>query len=80
MLVRGLGDPGTPQQIGNEEKDEDAEPDQIAFELGVILAGTDIVSVLHDDLGVLDRARSAIRDRLGMPTLPLHQVRRPRRR
>lgn len=59
---------------------EDAEPDQIAFELGVILAGTDIVSVLHDDLGVLDRARSAIRDRLGMPTLPLHHVRRPRRR
>ena len=28
VLVRGLGDPGTPQQIGNEEKDEDAEPDQ----------------------------------------------------
>ncbi len=48
------------------ELPEDAQPDQIAFELGVILAGTDIVSVLHDDLGALDRARSAIRDRLGI--------------
>jgi len=44
----------------------DAEPDQIAFELGVILAGTDLVSVLHDDLAVLNRARSAIRQRMGM--------------
>ncbi len=48
------------------ELHEGAQPDQIAFELGVILAGTDIVSVLHDDLGVLERARSAIRDRLGV--------------
>ena len=39
-----------------------------------------LAAVLHDDLGVLDRARSAIRDRLGMPTLAPHQVRRPRRR
>jgi AcrR family transcriptional regulator len=57
-----------------------AEPEQIAFELGVILAGTDIVSVLHDDFGVLDRARWAIRERLGTPALPLTHPRRPRRR
>jgi AcrR family transcriptional regulator len=37
---------------------------QLAFELGVILAGTDIVSVLHDDLHAISRARTAIRARL----------------
>jgi hypothetical protein len=37
---------------------------QIAFELGVILAGTDIVSVLHDDLHAISRARTAIYARL----------------
>ena len=37
---------------------------QLAFELGVILAGTDIVSVLHDDLLVISRALAAIRARL----------------
>jgi len=37
---------------------------QLAFELGVILAGTDLVSVLHDDLHVISRARTAIRTRL----------------
>jgi hypothetical protein len=31
---------------------------QFAFELGVILAGTDIVSVLHDDLHAISRART----------------------
>ena len=41
------------------------EPAQLAFELGVILAGTNIVSVLHDDNGAIDRARAAIRFRLG---------------
>ena len=30
----------------------DTDPQQLAFELGVILAGTNIVSVLHDDLAV----------------------------
>ena len=40
------------------------DPQQLAFELGVILAGTNIVSVLHDDLAVIDRARSAVRSRL----------------
>ena len=37
---------------------------QLAFELGVILAGTDIVSVLHDDHHAISRARTAIRTRL----------------
>jgi AcrR family transcriptional regulator len=40
------------------------DPRQLAFELGVILAGTNIVSVLHDDFAAIDRARSAIRNRL----------------
>jgi AcrR family transcriptional regulator len=37
---------------------------QIAFELGVILAGTNIVSVLHDDPAAVARARSAVKSRL----------------
>jgi AcrR family transcriptional regulator len=37
---------------------------QLAFELGVILAGTNLVSVLHDDFRVISRARTAIRTRL----------------
>ena len=61
------------------ELPEDAQPDQIAFELGVILAGTDIVSVLHDDLGVLDQGRSAIRDRLGIREGSPKSSRRARR-
>lgn len=40
---------------------------QLAFELGVILAGTNIVSVLHDDHSVIARARAAIRSRLQFP-------------
>jgi hypothetical protein len=40
------------------------DPGQIAFELGVILAGTNIVSVLHDDQVVVARARSAVKSRL----------------
>ena len=31
------------------------EPAQLAFELGVILAGTDIVAILHDDPGAVSR-------------------------
>lgn len=42
----------------------DTDPAQLAFELGVILAGTDIVSVLHDDTGAIARGRSAVRSRL----------------
>jgi hypothetical protein len=30
----------------------------------VILAGTNIVSVLHDDVAVIGRARSAVKSRL----------------
>ncbi|WP_347351985.1 TetR/AcrR family transcriptional regulator [Intrasporangium sp.] len=40
------------------------DPAQLAFELGAILAGTDIISVLHDDQGAVERARRAIGDRL----------------
>ena len=46
------------------ELQQDGDPAQLAFELGVILAGTNIVSVLHDDNGALARARTAVRDRL----------------
>jgi AcrR family transcriptional regulator len=37
---------------------------QLAFELGVILAGTNLVSVLHDDLHVISRAQTAVLARL----------------
>jgi len=40
------------------------DPSQLAFELGVILAGTNIASVLHDDLALVGRARDAARTRL----------------
>jgi AcrR family transcriptional regulator len=40
------------------------DPGQLAFELCVILAGTNIVSILHDDFAVVDRARSAVSTRL----------------
>ena len=43
---------------------DDRDPAQLAFELGVILAGTNIVTVLHDDDGAIARARAAVRDRL----------------
>ena len=61
-----------------EERGElpDGEGDQVAFELGAILAGTDIVSVLHDDHVVIERARRAVRQRLGLS----RPVRRSRRR
>jgi AcrR family transcriptional regulator len=50
--------------VENGELPKRTDPDQLAFELGVILAGTNIVSVLHDDEGVIARARTAIRVRL----------------
>lgn len=40
------------------------DPTQLAFELGVILAGTNIISVLHDDLQCIERARVSVRERL----------------
>jgi len=46
------------------ELPEGTDADQLAFELGAILAGTDIVSVLHDDHVVIERARRAVRYRL----------------
>ena len=46
------------------ELPDGTDPEQLAFELGVILAGTNIVSVLHDDHHAISRARTAIRTRL----------------
>jgi len=40
------------------------DPDQLAFELGAILAGSDIAAILHDDNTIIDRARQAVRARL----------------
>ncbi len=42
------------------------DPAQLAFELGVILAGTNVVAVLHNDDAAIERARTAIRRRLGI--------------
>ena len=46
------------------ELPEGRDPAQLAFELGVILAGTNIVTVLHNDNRTIERARTAVRDRL----------------
>jgi AcrR family transcriptional regulator len=43
---------------------EGSDPTQVAFEIGVILAGTDIVSVLHNDNTAIEHARAAIHSRL----------------
>lgn len=43
---------------------DDQDPVQLAFELGVVLAGTDVVAVLHDDDDAIARARTAVHDRL----------------
>jgi AcrR family transcriptional regulator len=40
------------------------EPAQLAFELSAILAGTNIVAVLHDDDSAIDHARRAVAARL----------------
>jgi AcrR family transcriptional regulator len=42
----------------------DLDPDQLAFELGAVLAGTNIVAVLHSDDTAIERARRVIRRRL----------------
>lgn len=44
----------------------DTDPDQLAFELGAILAGANLAAVLHDDNAIIDRARAAIRSRVGL--------------
>ncbi|HKE16755.1 MAG TPA: TetR/AcrR family transcriptional regulator [Kofleriaceae bacterium] len=41
------------------------DPDQLAFELGALLTGANIVAVLHDDDRAIERARVAVRQRLG---------------
>jgi AcrR family transcriptional regulator len=46
------------------ELSSDEDPDQLAFELGAIATGANIVAVLHSDDAVIDRARRAIRRRL----------------
>ncbi|MDZ7677060.1 MAG: TetR/AcrR family transcriptional regulator [Acidimicrobiales bacterium] len=46
------------------ELPQDSDPAQIAFELGVILAGTNLVTVLHNDNAAITRARAAVQARL----------------
>lgn len=46
------------------ELPEGRDPAQVAFELGAILAGTNIIAVLHNDDRALTRARAAVRNRL----------------
>jgi AcrR family transcriptional regulator len=41
------------------------DPDQLAFELGAMLAGANLLAVLHDDDSACDRAAAALRRRLG---------------
>lgn len=43
----------------------DTDPEQLAFELGAILAGANIIAVLHSDDTAIERARRAVRSRLG---------------
>jgi AcrR family transcriptional regulator len=50
---------------GELSSDEDA--DQLAFELGALLTGTNIVAVLHDDDSVIERARVAVERLLRSP-------------
>jgi AcrR family transcriptional regulator len=42
-----------------------SDPDQLGFELGAILAGANLTAVLHDDNAIIERARDAIRGRIG---------------
>jgi AcrR family transcriptional regulator len=52
----------TAQEAG--ELADGADPAQLAFELSAILAGANIVAVLHDDDSAIDRARRAVTARL----------------
>lgn len=56
---------------------KDTDPAQLAFELGVILAGTNIVSVLHDDTSAITRGRAAVQSRLSSLTPPCATHRDP---
>jgi len=44
---------------------DEEDPSQLAVELGVILVGTSVVSVLHSDDGEIERARAAVSRRVG---------------
>ncbi len=55
---------GKPAAADKGELPDCTDATQLAFELGVILAGTNLVSVLRDDLHAISRARTAIRTRL----------------
>jgi hypothetical protein len=46
------------------ELDTDSDPAQLAFELATLLAGTNILTVLHDDDAAIDHARRAVAARL----------------
>lgn len=54
------------EAVTRNELPADTDPAQVAFEIGTMLAGTNILSVLHDDNAVIDRARVAVRTRLGL--------------
>ncbi len=45
----------------NGELPADVEVDQLAFELGALLAGANVVAVLHSDSTVIERAHRALR-------------------
>jgi AcrR family transcriptional regulator len=55
----------TRQAYAAHELAADTDLDQLAFELGAILAGSNIAAILHDDNTIIDRARQAVRARLG---------------
>ena len=48
------------------ELPQETDPAQLAFELSTILAGTNIVAVLHDDDAAIGRARRAVATRLAV--------------
>ncbi|MFY9918851.1 MAG: TetR/AcrR family transcriptional regulator [Mycobacterium sp.] len=63
------------QQSANEahqhgELPSGTDPDQLAFELGTMLAGTNIIAVLHSDDTAIERAHRAIQERLGVAQRP----------
>lgn len=41
------------------------DPAQLAFELGAMMAGANVLAVLHDDQTIIDRARASVRARIG---------------
>jgi AcrR family transcriptional regulator len=46
------------------ELPKNSDPDQLAFELGALLAGANLAAVLHHDNTIIDRARNAVRSRV----------------